>query len=57
LADAAGIHVNHLGGVERGVRNPNYSTLVRIAGALSLSLGALVSAADELGAARGAAKS
>jgi transcriptional regulator with XRE-family HTH domain len=52
LADAAGVHVTHLGGVERGVRNPNYSTLVRIAGALSVSPGALVTAADKLRADR-----
>ncbi len=52
LADAAGVHVTHLGGVERGVRNPNYSTLVRIAGALGVSPGALVSAADKLSADR-----
>jgi transcriptional regulator with XRE-family HTH domain len=48
LADAAGVHVTHLGGVERGVRNPNYSTLVRIAGALGVSPGALVTRADAL---------
>lgn len=52
LADAAGVHVTHLGGVERGVRNPNYSTLVRIAGALGLSPGALVTRADALAARR-----
>jgi len=48
LADAAGVHVTHLGGVERGVRNPNYSTLVRIAGALGVSPGTLVTRADAL---------
>ena len=48
LADAAGVHVTHLGGVERGVRNPNYSTIVRIAGALGVSPGTLVTRADAL---------
>jgi transcriptional regulator with XRE-family HTH domain len=48
LADAAGVHVTHLGGVERGVRNPNYSTLVRIAAALGVSPGTLVTRADAL---------
>ncbi len=48
LADAAGVHVTHLGGVERGVRNPNYATLVRIAGALGVSPGTLVTRADAL---------
>jgi len=52
LADAAGVHVTHLGGVERGVRNPNYVTLVRIAHALSVRTGALVTRADELADAR-----
>lgn len=50
LADAAGVHVTHLGGVERGVRNPNYSTLVTIAGALGVSPGALFTRADALAA-------
>jgi transcriptional regulator with XRE-family HTH domain len=53
LADAAGVHVTHLGGVERGVRNPNYTTIVRIADALGVSPGALITAADKLRADRG----
>ncbi|MGO9763609.1 MAG: helix-turn-helix domain-containing protein [Solirubrobacteraceae bacterium] len=48
LADAAGVHVTHLGGVERGVRNPNYATIVKLARALGVEPGALVTAADEL---------
>lgn len=50
LADAAEVHVTHLGGVERGVRNPNYATLTRIAGALNVPLGALVTRADAIAA-------
>jgi transcriptional regulator with XRE-family HTH domain len=48
LADAAGVHVTHLGGVERGVRNPNYATIVRLARALQVTPGAIVTRADEL---------
>jgi transcriptional regulator with XRE-family HTH domain len=48
LADLAGLHVTHLGGLERGVRNPSYTTLVRLSGALKVEPGTLVSLADEL---------
>jgi transcriptional regulator with XRE-family HTH domain len=48
LADAAGVHVTHLGGVERGVRNPNYATIVKVARALGVTPGAIVTRADEL---------
>jgi transcriptional regulator with XRE-family HTH domain len=48
LADAAHLHVTHLGGVERGVRNPNYATLVKLARALKTTPGVLVTRADGL---------
>jgi transcriptional regulator with XRE-family HTH domain len=48
LADEAGLHVTHLGGLERGVRNPSYTTLIRLAGALKVEPGELVSLGDEL---------
>jgi len=48
LADAADIHVTHLGGVERGVRNPNYTTIVKLARALDMAPGTLVTRADKL---------
>jgi transcriptional regulator with XRE-family HTH domain len=48
LADAAGVHVTHLGGVERGVRNPNYATIVKLARALNTMPGTIVTRADEL---------
>ncbi len=48
LADAAHLHVTHLGGVERGVRNPNYATVVKLAQALGLTPGELVTHADHL---------
>ncbi|MGA2455605.1 MAG: helix-turn-helix transcriptional regulator [Solirubrobacteraceae bacterium] len=48
LADAVPMHVTYLGGLERGVRNPSYDSLVRLARALKLAPGALVARADEL---------
>jgi transcriptional regulator with XRE-family HTH domain len=48
LADAADMHITHLGGLERGVRNPSYATLLKLAKALRIEPGALVSLADEL---------
>jgi transcriptional regulator with XRE-family HTH domain len=46
LAEAAGMHVTQVGGLERGARNPSYTTLVRLARALGAETGALVSLAD-----------
>jgi transcriptional regulator with XRE-family HTH domain len=48
LADAAHVHITLLGGLERGVGNPNYATLVRIAAALTLTPGALATRADDV---------
>jgi transcriptional regulator with XRE-family HTH domain len=48
LADRADMHITHLGGLERGVRNPSYTTLLRISRALKVEPGKLVSLADEL---------
>jgi transcriptional regulator with XRE-family HTH domain len=48
LSATSDIHLTHIGGLERGVRNPSYATLVRLARALSIEPGALVSLADEL---------
>lgn len=50
LSDAAGLHVTHIGGLERGVRNPSYLTLLRLAKALGTTVGALTTLADELDA-------
>jgi transcriptional regulator with XRE-family HTH domain len=47
LADAAGFHVTQIGGLERGVRNPSYATLVRLARALDTTPGALLTAVDK----------
>ena len=48
LADAAHLHITVLGDVERGVGNPEYATLVKLARALKVEPGALVTRADEL---------
>jgi transcriptional regulator with XRE-family HTH domain len=48
LADAADLHITHIGGLERGVRNPSYATLLCLSRALKLRPGELVSLADEL---------
>lgn len=48
LASRADIHITAIGGLERGVRNPSYSTLVRLSAALGMQPGELVSLGDEL---------
>lgn len=48
LADAVPIHITYLGGVERGTRNPSYDTLLRLARALGVTPGVLVTRADEI---------
>jgi len=48
LAEAAGTDLTQVGGIERGVRNPSYTTLLRLAGALGTEVGELTSLADRL---------
>ncbi len=48
LAEAAGTDLTQVGGIERGVRNPSYTTLLRLAGALRTSVGELTTLADQL---------
>lgn len=48
LADLSGIHLTHIGGLERGVRNPSYTTLVRLARGLQTQVGRLTVLADEI---------
>lgn len=48
LAEGAGTDLTQVGGIERGVRNPSYTTLLRLAGALGTSVGKLTTLADEL---------
>jgi transcriptional regulator with XRE-family HTH domain len=48
LADLAETDIKQIGGLERGVRNPSYTTLVRLATALETQVGTLATLADEL---------
>ena len=48
LADISDVHLTHIGGLERGVRNPSYTTLLRLATALQTRVGLLASLADEI---------
>lgn len=48
LAERAGTDLTQIGGIERGVRNPSYTTLVRLAAALETRVGELATLADEL---------
>jgi transcriptional regulator with XRE-family HTH domain len=48
LSATSDIHLTHIGGLERGVRNPSYATLLRLSRALSVKPGELISLADEL---------
>lgn len=52
LADLAGTDITQIGGLERGVRNPSYTTLLRLATALGTQVGTLATLADELYAER-----
>lgn len=48
LAEAAGTDLTQVGGIERGIRNPSYTTLLRLAAALDSSVGELTTLADRL---------
>lgn len=48
LAEGAETDLTQVGGIERGVRNPSYTTLLRLATALKTSVGVLTTRADEL---------
>jgi transcriptional regulator with XRE-family HTH domain len=52
LAERAGTDIRQIGGFERGVRNPSYTTLLRLARALETQVGALATLADQLCAQR-----
>jgi transcriptional regulator with XRE-family HTH domain len=47
LAEGAGTDLTQVGGIERGVRNPSYTTLLRLAAALETTVGRLTTLADE----------
>jgi transcriptional regulator with XRE-family HTH domain len=48
LAEYAGTDLTQVGGIERGVRNPSYTTLLRLADALETTVGEITTLADEL---------
>ncbi len=48
LAERAETDFTQVGGVERGQRNPSYTTLLRLAAALGTTVSAIVVLADEL---------
>ncbi|HEX8050006.1 MAG TPA: helix-turn-helix transcriptional regulator [Solirubrobacterales bacterium] len=48
LAEAAHTDLTQVGGIERGVRNPSYTTLLRLAAALDTGVGELTTLADRL---------
>lgn len=48
LADLAGMHRTYVSEIERGLRNPSYRNLVKLAAALEVSLSALVARAERL---------
>ena len=48
LAAECGLHRTYVGGIERGERNPSYTNILRIAGALSMKPSALLAAAERL---------
>jgi transcriptional regulator with XRE-family HTH domain len=48
LAERAELHITHVGGMERGVSNPSYSTLLRLAAGLGVGVAGLMTLAEEL---------
>jgi transcriptional regulator with XRE-family HTH domain len=46
LADLAGMHRTYVSEIERGLRNPSYRNLVKLAEALDMSLSELVARAE-----------
>jgi transcriptional regulator with XRE-family HTH domain len=48
LAEAAGTDLTQVGGIERGIRNPSYTTLLRLAAALETSVGEVTTLADRI---------
>ena len=46
LAERASTDLTQIGGLERGARNPSYSTLLRVAKALKTRAGTIVTLAD-----------
>lgn len=47
LAERASTDLTQIGGLERGTRNPSYSTLLRVAKALRTRTGEIITLADQ----------
>lgn len=47
LAEISGLHRTYISGLERGIRNPTITIVVRLARALEIAPGALFSDSDE----------
>jgi transcriptional regulator with XRE-family HTH domain len=48
LADRVATDLTQIGGLERGTRNPSYTTLLRLASALRIRVGEIAILADRL---------
>ena len=48
LAELVGTDLTQIGGLERGVRNPSYSTLLRLAAALRVPVSAIMTLAEQI---------
>jgi transcriptional regulator with XRE-family HTH domain len=48
LAAKAEIHPTHMSGLERGARNPTYTTLLKVAASLNMRVGQLTTLADRI---------
>jgi transcriptional regulator with XRE-family HTH domain len=48
LAERSELHMTQVGGMERGVANPSYSTLLKLAAGFGVSVGQLTTLAGEL---------
>lgn len=52
LADLAGMHRTYVGDIERGLRNPSYRNLAKLAAALEVPLSELVANAERIAASK-----
>jgi transcriptional regulator with XRE-family HTH domain len=48
LAELAQTDLTQIGGLERGIRNPSYATLLRVAVALEIRVSAIIDLAEKI---------